>query len=262
MAPPAPPPARPAARPPAWPRALLCALVLALAPEPATCSNCSAGQYLRLGTACVQCPAGKYHDGSLIASGLKGLTTIAAGTLQQWTAKGVTQWKMGSIGQTCDEACGSFNMQCKDLRADSSGPFAWPFDDDDDLIPSVQRDTIALLQSIGKNFTEIGRNDYSYSPMCAGDTCYINEAQRLLCWASYAAGARLCPCGVWKDQYYGPQNLEPSQFTWGKFCPGEGHSTHLYTLTHTHTHTCSLTSAIIAEIAIHANTTPFISTQT
>ncbi len=59
-------------------------------------------------------------------------------------------------------------------------PPAWPFDDDDDRIPSVQHDTIALLQSIGKNFAEIGRNDNWYSPMCNGDKCYINKVQRLL----------------------------------------------------------------------------------
>jgi hypothetical protein len=168
--------------PPAWPRALLCALVLALEPEPATCFNCSAGQYFEFGTKCVQCPAGKYHDGSLIASGLKGLTTIAAGTLQQWTAKGVTQWKMVSIGQHCDDACQSFNMQCKPLRADSAGPFEWPFNDENHLIQSVQSDTIALLQSIGKNFTEIGRSGSWTAPMCWGDLCY-SGLQGLQCWA-------------------------------------------------------------------------------
>ena len=81
----------------------------------AACTNCAAGKSAAAGaSACTICAAGWY--GLPVADGLVGLNSnIARSRLEEWTAQGVSGWKMGSVGESCSTACINSGLSCYPL---------------------------------------------------------------------------------------------------------------------------------------------------
>jgi hypothetical protein len=51
-----------------------------------------------------------------VADGLVGLNSnIARSRLEEWTAQGVSGWKMGSVGESCSTACINSGLSCYPL---------------------------------------------------------------------------------------------------------------------------------------------------
>jgi hypothetical protein len=152
----------------------LCALLLSLMPVPTTCTACAAGWY------------------SLsVADGLVGLTSsIALSTLEEWTAQGVSGWKMGNAGETCETACGNSKLQCHSLVISGGDAIA--------ILASLGRTyvqmQILMADSIGGVFCDA--NGAEWGKM--SETCTVNMVFPPGCSEFYGAydRVRLCPCGT------------------------------------------------------------------
>jgi hypothetical protein len=160
------------------------------------CIACAAGKYsAAIGASsdstCLDCAAGKYGVLSFsLASGLIGLSnSIALPTLEDWTASGVSQWKVGNVGESCDTACRNSELQCR---------------------PNIlsRTDMSAILDSLGRTYNYLYESSGPEAPMCdtnygssssASEYCYWNiDIGSVLTQCNketYANFWRLCACG-------------------------------------------------------------------
>ncbi len=156
-----------------------------------TCADCPAGEYSATAGAsssstCTSCAPGKY--GSLtpeIASGLRGLIgRIATSTLQTWTVAGISAWKMGAQKESCETACASSMLSCREFKAS---------------IP----ETNVLFNDFSRMPAITSEENFHVAPICwdaNGDggsrwVCYANKGDSKCNVPTPEAHSRLCACG-------------------------------------------------------------------
>jgi hypothetical protein len=157
-----------------------------------TCTACVVGKYsvANPSSTCLNCAAGKY--GHLVGSGLIGVTSsIAMSTVEAWTEDGVSEWKMGDGGESCDTVCRKTpGLEC---RAQ--------------LTP--EEDTRALFASFGKTYIGWESLSDTLAPFCVSYDelsnvyngqehdfyhCVYGE-EMSMCDKAYEEYFRLCACG-------------------------------------------------------------------
>lgn len=102
--------------------------------------------------------------------------------LLAWTAAGVRDWILGSLGQSCSTVCANAGLAC----STENGRFP------QQLSESV---TVALFETNGKSCASRDSSANQNFPSFAHGRCYIGTGT-LSCSSSYSQYERLCACSV------------------------------------------------------------------
>jgi hypothetical protein len=136
--------------------------------------------------ACTNCVPGKYDFVSVcVASGLLGSNSnIARSTLEEWTAAGVSEWKLSNAGDSCNTACSNSGLQCHS-----------------NILSKTYM--VAMLAYLGRPYFFWTNTKSDGTLMCdnvyprdyTSVWCYYQEIMMSKCDVSYAYYLRLCVCG-------------------------------------------------------------------